>query len=147
MTERTFSFLTTFLTSLKVLSRVLTPHRTQCIPRPTPRFTYRCIYGTFFAMVFCFLSSFGRCGPHPLLMKEKVPRRLSIVWIRTQCFFFHWQMAYPCAVKDKFIRKTQDLNPERKEGNISIMLLGVLLGAYSFWIRDQGIRWAQGALS
>ena len=37
-------------------------------------------------------------------------------------------MAHPFAVQDKFTRKTQDLNPECKEGSIPIMLLGVLLG-------------------
>ena len=43
-------------------------------------------------------------------------------------YFFHWQMAHPFAVQDKSTRKTQDLNPECKEGSIPIMLLGVLLG-------------------
>ena len=39
-------------------------------------------------------------------------------------------MAHPFAVQDKFTRKTQDLNPECKEGSIPIMLLGVLLGLH-----------------
>ena len=43
-------------------------------------------------------------------------------------FFFHWQMAHPFAVQDKFTRKTQDLNPECKEGSIQIMQLWVQLG-------------------
>ena len=43
-------------------------------------------------------------------------------------FFFHLQMDHTFAVQDKFTRKTQDLNPECKEGSILIMQLGVLLG-------------------
>ena len=37
-------------------------------------------------------------------------------------------MAHPFSVQDKFTRKTQDLNPECKEGSFPIMLMGVLLG-------------------
>ena len=40
-------------------------------------------------------------------------------------FFFHWQMAQPYAIQDKFTPKTQDLNPEGKECSIPIMQLRV----------------------
>ena len=42
-------------------------------------------------------------------------------------------MAHPFAVQDKFTQKTQDLNPECKEGSIPIMLLWDITG-------DGGIR-------
>ena len=61
-------------------------------------------------------QQFWQAWAPPFVMKRESTQRLSIVWIRTKCFFFHWQMANLFAVQDKFTRKTQDL------------LLGVLLG-------------------
>ena len=41
-------------------------------------------------------------------------------------------MANPFAVQDKFTQKTQDLNPECKEGSIPIMLLWGITGIKTY---------------
>ena len=48
-------------------------------------------------------------------------------------FFLSLANAHPFAVQDESTKKTQDLNPERKEGSIPIMLLWGITGAASIY--------------
>ena len=45
-------------------------------------------------------------------------------------FFFQCQIAQTFVVQDEFTQKTQDLNPECKEGSTPIMQLGIRLALW-----------------
>ena len=64
-------------------------------------------------------------GHTPQNKRKSTPKRWYSSGLEPNVFFFHWQITQAFAVQDEFTQKTQDLNPECKEGSIPMMQLGV----------------------